>query len=119
MAAHLLAKLARMGNLHRGWDGYDAEAPNEIAIRHARKVLRFLGEREGTAQVRIEPSAEGGVTIILSPDGSRYADIECFNDGEILALTSERGSDPTIWRVEAEPESLRVTTEKLAAFLNG
>lgn len=50
---------------------------------------------------RIIPSADGGVTITFYA-GDRYADIECFNSGEILAMTKRGSERADIWPVRLE-----------------
>jgi hypothetical protein len=103
--------------LQRGWDSYNAEPPSETAISNARRILHLLWSGGATVPVRISPSVEGGVGIIFSGPGEKYADIECFNDGEILAITSEGSMEPSVWTVGGEAGSLRVTIEKIRSFL--
>jgi hypothetical protein len=62
---------------------------------------------------------EGGVGIIFLGSSSRYADIECFNDGEILAITSETNVEPSVWPVDVETDSLRIAVDQITSFLNG
>ncbi|HEX6864516.1 MAG TPA: hypothetical protein VF414_16930, partial [Thermoanaerobaculia bacterium] len=89
------------------------------ALQNARHVLRALWESAGGEQVRLSPSVEGGVGIVFGTAGQRYADIECFNDGEVLAITSEPDAEPVVWPVNLEPDSLRQTIRRITAFLNG
>ena len=117
--ASQLAKLDSFRELKQGWDSYDAEPPSEAALENARSILRHLWDRGGTNQVNLAPSVEGGVGIIFSGPRSKYADIECFNDGEILAITSEDGAEPTVWPVDAEAESFRLAIDRISSFLNG
>lgn len=118
-----LARLRSFRELSPGWDSYEADPPNETALQNAHHILRALweSEEEGThvARVRLSPSVEGGVGIIFGAAGQRYADIECFNDGEVLAITSEPGTEPVVWSVDTEPGSLRQTFRRITAFLNG
>jgi hypothetical protein len=117
--ASQLAKLDSFRELKQGWDSYDAEPPSEAALENARGILRHLWTRGDIIKVSLAPSVEGGVGIIFSGPGSKYADIECFNDGEILAITSEDGAEPSVWPVHAEAESLRLAIDRISSFLNG
>jgi Ser/Thr protein kinase RdoA (MazF antagonist) len=104
--------------LEPGWDSYEAAPPSETAILHARRLLEHLQEQEGLPPAQIAASAEGGVVVAFSR-GPKYADIECFNDGEILAMISLPPEEPTVWSLEGlETGSLHATFERIAAFLN-
>jgi hypothetical protein len=114
-----LSKLESFRELQPGWDSYDAEPPSEKAIDNARKILHLLWSGGASSPVRIAPSVEGGVGIIFSGPGKKYADLECFNDGEILAITSEGSLDPLVWSIGKESGSLLMSIEKIRFFLNG
>ena len=115
-----LAKLNAFRTLQRGWDSYDAEPPSELAIANAKRVLHVIWSVGlGLPIKTIAPSVEGGVGIVFAGSEQRYADIECFNDGEILGIISEGVSDPSVWTVGEESGMLRQAIEKISAFLNG
>ena len=105
--AEQIARLETFRGLAPGWDSYDASPPNETALRNGRIVLGFVHEQEESPPVHVAPSAEGGVLLVFSAGGPKYADIECYNDGEILAILSEPSGEPTIWRLTLEEEQLR------------
>lgn len=111
-----LEKLESFRTLLPGWDSYNAEPPSELAISNARRIIHLLWSIGNTVPVRISPSVEGGVGIIFSGPKEKYADLECFNDGEILAITSEGSLEPRVWSVGAEGGSLRVTLEQIRSF---
>jgi hypothetical protein len=113
-----LLKLESFRTLTVGWDSYEAVPPSQTAIEHAREVLRFLSGQDGVPKVRLTPCVEGGVTILLGDAAIRYADIECFNDGEILAITSEPEQDPAIWPVDLGHGSLQAALDRIQTFLN-
>lgn len=113
-----LAKLASFQDLKPEWDSYGAEPPAEVAINNAKRVLRILWEEGVGATIKISPSVEGGAGIVFRGAGKKYADIECFNDGEILAITSEPNAEPVVWSVNIDTESLREAIGRIAAFLN-
>jgi hypothetical protein len=109
--------LGTLGELTPGWDSYEAPPPGGAAIDHARRVLESLMDWDGSPPVRVIPSVEGGVLLAFS-NGARYADIECFNDGEILAVISAPEENPVIWPVSLDPGSLQASIQRIAAFLN-
>lgn len=110
-----VARLAAFRELAPGWDSYDAPPPNETALRSARSILQFLQEREDVPPVHAAPSSEGGVLLVFSSAGSKYADIECYNDGEILAILSESAGDPAIWPLTLEKGCLQAALERIVA----
>ena len=94
--------LDSLRDIPEGWDSHGAEAPNDAAIANTRRVLDSL-QRLGFRPDRIAPSAEGGIMLSFYV-GKRYGDIELFNTGEILAVTSDGGGSPHVWEV-AEDET--------------
>ncbi|MEW6236938.1 MAG: hypothetical protein AB1656_16260 [Candidatus Omnitrophota bacterium] len=78
----LMNKCESFQNLKAGWDSYDAEPPNSIAINNAKTVLTYLSGSD-LKPSRIAPSVEGGVGIIFTQD-CKYLGIECLNSNEIL-----------------------------------
>lgn len=109
--------LQEMNNLKKGWDGYDADPPNEVAERRGMEVLDALLELEKFQPARLSPSVEGGVVFsFFSRD--LYADIECFNSGEVVAVTSKPHEEPTVWEVGTPGNhSLLESLEQIADFL--
>jgi hypothetical protein len=116
--AEQISRLETFRGLAPGWDSYDAPPPNETALRNGRIVLEFVHEQEEVPPVHVAPSVEGGVLLVFSAGGPKYADIECYNDGEILAILSESSGEPTIWRLILEEEHLQTAFERIAAFID-
>jgi len=108
-------KVLRLAALPHGWDGFKAEPPTEEALCWADRVLGLLHNLDFRPD-RIDASAEGGITLAFI-SGNRYADIECFNSGEILAATSNRIDEPDVWEVAASEASIRSTLERLRAYV--
>ena len=108
-------KLSRLGGLDTGWDGFKAEPPSREALKQAGCVLRILHDIEFRPD-RIDASAEGGITFAFLA-GNRYADIECFNSGEILAVTSDRISEPTVWEVTSTESAIQAASERLKVYV--
>ncbi len=93
-------QLKRLEELKSKWDGYSAEKPNNLAISKARNILNTLRELDISPRA-ILPSAEGGVAICFT-EGNRYADIECFNDGDILIGLSDPQSSPKVYETSMD-----------------
>ena len=89
--------LDSLRDIPEGWDGHEAEPPNDAAIASTRLVLDSL-QCIGFRPDRIAPSAEGGIMLSFYV-GKRYGDIEMFNTGEILAVTSDGNGSPHVWEV--------------------
>jgi hypothetical protein len=112
-------KLTKLSTLEHNWDSYGAEPPNEFALQWASITLDILEElgREPNALV---PSVENGIGICFI-NGDKFADIEFFNEGEILATTFQKklsldnlsldNSNPNIWEVGINTDSIRETLE--------
>ena len=110
-----LRALEAMKDLPEDWDASGAEPPNEIAIRNSRMILAEL-DKANVKPSFVEPSTDDAVCIGFWA-GNRYADIECFNNGEILAMIHERGnSEPEIW--DYDPKYYTPTMERIQRFLN-
>lgn len=111
-------QIIELKNLPAGWDSYKADAPNYKALTNALKILDLLFESEFNP-TRIMPSVEGGVSFLFIRD-TKYADIECDNDGDIFAGMSDRIGEPILWQVSQEDEekSLSKTIYKISSFLD-
>ena len=101
--------------LEPGWDGSDAEAPNERSLHWAERTLTLLNQL-GFEPARVGASVEGGVTISFI-EGDRYGDVECFNSGEILAVTSDRSGQPDVWVVPPDDSEIILTLERIRGFI--
>lgn len=90
-------QLKTFRELSKNWNSYGAESPNNTAIHWAQKVINVLNKFD-FPPTGIAPSAEGGIGIYFSK-GKLYADLECFNTGEILAVISDSKTEPTVWEI--------------------
>lgn len=99
--------------LKSGWDSYEADPPSDKAISYAGTILDALKKVDFLPSC-VCPSVEGGVGIAFVA-GDVYADIECFNDGEILAALSAKYKNTTI--IEINWETLDSTIDKIRKFL--
>ncbi len=112
-----LRKVTELRWLSQNWDSHNAEPPNAIAINHARLILGALVQINFPPS-HVTPSVENGVGISFI-SASKYADIECFNTGEILAVTSTGQGKPTVWEVGSNSAALRSAVRKIRDFIRG
>jgi hypothetical protein len=80
------------------WTVDGVEPPNSIARLNAVEILA-VAETLAIKPTYVTASADGGVGVCFKKDGF-YADIECFNSGEIWALFSDRVKPALSWQVE-------------------
>lgn len=107
-------RIKALSQLSNDWDSYGAEAPNGKATYWAGRVILELRDL-GLAPDSILPSVEGGVGITFRRNG-KYADIECFNTGAILAIKSDGSGQPSAW--EIGPGTIKDTLTTIRAYLN-
>jgi hypothetical protein len=100
-------------SLCEDWNGYRSEPPSELARELAKGVV--LTAASVIVPDRVAPSAQGGIGICFYR-GNKYADIECFNTGEILATVSDGSGRPQIW--EVKPREIRGALEKIGQHIN-
>lgn len=110
-----IRKLKELENLATNWDSYGANPPNSIALFWARESLTVLSEMN-FPPTQITPSVEEGVGICFIR-GKKYADIECFNSGEILAVTSDGQGNPSVWEVNPSREEIKISLERIRVYL--
>jgi hypothetical protein len=95
----------------------DAESPGSVAVNFANVVMQQLAKDE-LVPTKIVASAEGGVAICFV-SGEKYADIECFNSGEILGVISNRRDRPRAWEIEQNSNGVALASAKISDFLRG
>ena len=108
-------RLGKLSYLVDNWDSYGAEPPTRGSIQLARQLFRSLSNND-LEPLAIDPSAEGGVCISFR-EGILYADFECFNNGELLAVTSRGGDETNVWAVRDVNQDLDVAIDELREFL--
>lgn len=110
-----LYQLFMMRQLSNDWHSCGADPPNEVARRSAAFVLNMLHNRN-LVPTRVVPSTDEAVCIAFE-SGTNYADIECYNTGELIAIISKGRGQSEIWDVSQS--NLPATIEKIATFLAG
>jgi len=109
-------ELEELLRLEQDWDSYGAEPPNDLAVSLAKKLVRVLGQ-QGLPPPCINPSAEEGVCVSFRA-GRLYADIECFNSGEILAATSDGEGERRVWEVASRESEITKAAHLIRTFLS-
>lgn len=71
-----LSKVSR--DLQKGWDGYDADPPNEKARFNATLFLALIEEAD---ECKVRPSVIGGIGITYRIDDYSFIYVEFQNDG--------------------------------------
>lgn len=108
-------RLKELLELEEDWDSYGAPPPNRLAVSRAMRVLRVLN-KEGLPAPCINPSAEEGVCMSFRA-GCLYADMECFNSGEILAATSDGKGERRVWEVHSRESEIIKAARVIRTFL--
>jgi hypothetical protein len=110
--AGLFEKLFALRSLPEQWEmATGAKRPNRTAFANAcHAMIRLLSR--GLSPDRVVPSAEGGIALVFLSAG-RYADVECFNTGEVCAVISGDNVAPKAWDVDLSDlrETVRIIRE--------
>lgn len=110
----LLSALEAMAGLKPDWDSYGADPPSRQAIDAAKSAL--LGAEETIPVNHVCPSASNGVALCWFSNNpeKRHADVEFFNNGDVIACTYGETDEPMVWEVKSLPE----TFSTIKAWLN-
>jgi len=109
-------RLQELAEIEQDWDSYGAAPPNQAAVSLAKNVLRQLGQA-GFSPPCINASAEEGICMSFR-NGSLYADIECFNSGEVLAAISGGASKQRVWEVGSSAQEIGRSVRLIWTHLN-
>jgi hypothetical protein len=109
--------ITELSLLNDGWDSYEAPKPNELAVKRAKRLLSSLSSYKLHPE-KIMASVEGGIYFLLLK-GNKYADIECDNDGDIIAYIHDRISEPEIWIIGNNDREINNSLVKIQKFLAG
>lgn len=111
----LFNKLEDFRDLKDDWDKDGAEAPNFASIDKSREILEIISGVNITP-TNISPSVEGGISTYFIKD-NKYADIECFNSGEVLTSKSDRVNEPEITELFNEDDVINFA-EQIKEFIS-
>ena len=107
--------ISKLQGLETSYDGYGTRPPNKTAAEYASRVLSALEDLDFQPSA-IDPSSDEGICISFRKH-NLYADVECFNNGEVFAETKVDGEEPTIWAIE--PQEINETITKINSFILG
>ena len=110
------ARLEQLAKLPANWDSYGTENPSRMAIITALAIAKAFVEFDLLPDA-ISASSEGGVAICFMRN-QRYADIECFNSGDVLAVRYSKNDEPKAWVVEPSPDATNATIRTVSAYLS-
>ncbi len=109
-------KFVQLSKLRDGWNGYNAPAPSEKAIRTAQSFVDML-LREKYEPKRLSPSAVGGVAV-TQRSREKKVYVEFFNDGTVFALFSDGNSEPISKEVIPGYQSFKALVKEMREYLN-
>ncbi len=112
----LLAKLEGFAQLKEGWNGYTAPPPQTVAIQNARLLLQAM-QQDDLRPTRLSPSAMGGVAVTRR-QGKRKVLLECYNDGRVYALFSERPAAMRVVSLAADRTAFERFVQEMRDYLN-
>jgi hypothetical protein len=115
IAWQMREKLLEAARVPHDCDSLCAEPPNRSAVAIAADVLASL-VRSDLVPDGILPSAEGGIAICFV-QGDKYADIECLNSGEVLAVTSTRHERPYVWSLDKNSVDSDSAAQTISTYL--
>lgn len=112
------ARIEELLLLPQGWHAdEDAEPPNAVAAAAARVVVDAC-LAANMPILRIIASGDGGFFLLVKCEAKWMANVECFNDGTVLAETS--GETVDVWSVDiANPFEIQETLRRLSAAVQG
>jgi hypothetical protein len=109
-------RLSRLAGLRSNWDTYGSEAPSAEAVAAAGAIGKaFINF--GLIPDAVSSSAEGGVAICFVRN-QKYADIECFNSGETLAVRYSSTEVPKAWEIQPNDVASDATIQFLTQYLS-
>jgi len=76
-----------------------------------------LAELFDIEPTQVTASAEGGVALCFKIDGM-YADIECFNSGEMWAIISDRINPASTWLIENTASGIGAALLRIKSEMN-
>jgi hypothetical protein len=108
--------LEKLGSLSANWDSNGADKPAQTALANAASIGRaFI--KKGLVPDALTPSSEGGVAICFMRN-QKYADIECFNSGEVLAVRYSSTEDPYAWTIGTNAAAIDTTLQNFSKYLS-
>lgn len=95
----------------------DKIKPNKFAKSMANKIVKVC-EEEGIHPDKVAPSLEGSIAVCFVNE-NRYADIEIFNNGEILSVASTGDGLPNVIELDKNNDTIREAAIFIGKFMSG
>src|SRR5277367_6552075 len=92
-----------------------SELPNDVSVVWGKIILQKFREY-ALPPSRVVATADGGIAICVVR-GDKYADIECLNSGEILAVISDRKSSPIVWEIKHRSNEISLSVSRIRQFI--
>jgi hypothetical protein len=109
-------KLIKLACVKPGLNMYEGEPPSQDALRTASLLGRtFIGY--GLIPDAVTASSEGGIAICFMRN-QKYADVECLNSGEILAVRYSAADDPAAWEIRPDAVASDATAKTFSEYLS-
>jgi len=112
-----LQEVSALGNLPEDFKGPKTNPPDAKTCKIAKNVIYELYKFRMKPD-RIFASADESIVISFLGEG-KYADIECFYDGAIVAIIDNyEVKEYKIWETDSLPIKLKLTFETIRDFMN-
>lgn len=66
----------------------------------------------------MQVTSQGEATIIAFRSGRQCADVECFEDGDAVAVTYNQNGEPRAWDVDLDADGIVETLEKIRRYIH-
>ncbi len=109
-------KLRELTRIHKGWDAYDADPPNEEVAVTGDHVLTHL-EKAQLIPARLSPSTEGGIGLSFIR-GVKRAELEIYNTGELAAVTYGPEDESFAWDLDNSEAAISASIETIRVHLS-
>jgi hypothetical protein len=109
-------KLQKLGRLSKNWDSYGSDSPSAVAISSALEIGATFIKLGLTPDV-IVPSSEGGVALCFMRN-KKYADVEFFNSGSIIAVRHSSQDDPKAWSIGRDNAAIESAVKVISQYLS-
>ena len=63
-------------------------------------------------------SSQGEAMIIAFRSGRQCADVECFNDGDAVAVTYNQHGEPRCWDVNLDDDGIQDTLRRIQRYIS-
>ena len=114
--SELKNRIDALARLPVNWNSYDAEPPNDAAVKSALSVLE-MASTLGALPDRADASAENGIVLSFA-NGNRYSDIECYNSGEVFGAMHDRPHEPHVWNIGCGKQEIRAALNSIREFIH-